>query len=115
MTKMILLLSLAMNCNTGFLTEHRAFDQVFNSFPNRIDDSVHGYVATGDCNDIGSYGLLIVGDNIKRVVVADCLNPSDKQKDPARYVGWVSDVDQFLYASMKVKKHLNQGSLCLFR
>ena len=112
-TLIIILIALGLQCNTGFLTEHRAFDSVFYYFPERIRQDVHGYVATEDCNDIGKTGVLIVGNNIKFVSVADCLATKDKEKDPSRYDGWVADVDMYLYWGMRIKEHYNKGTLCI--
>jgi hypothetical protein len=104
-----------LNCNTGYITRHDNFESVFDIFPERISSNVHGYVATADCDDVGKLGFIIVGDEMWKILVADCLSDVDKKKNPLRYTGWVMDLDSYLYYAAKVKDNQNRGTLCLIK
>ena len=110
-----LLATTMMSCQTGTITLHNNFESVFYYFPERLSDNVHGYVATENCDDIGRYGFIIVGNQVRKVKVADCLNYQDKKKAPERYKGWVADLDEFTYYSLHTKEYKNYGTICLFK
>lgn len=75
-------------CEVGHATLHNAWAGVFAHFPERIDPTVDGYIATADCSEIGEYRIMAFGGRLWRVRVADCLNRHD-----APSPGWVADID----------------------
>ena len=76
----------------GWIVVHAAFPQVLNNYPERIDNSVAGYVAVDDCGMMGRH-LVLVRRGVPDVTlaVADCANPAHLAYRQA--MGYVADVD----------------------
>ena len=76
----------------GWIVVHAAFPQVLNNYPERIDDTVAGYVAVDDCGLMGDH-LVLVRPGIPDVTlaVADCANPVHIPYRQSN--GYIADVD----------------------
>ena len=95
------------NCESGIWARHDAFNSVFSYFPNRIDFSVDGYIASSDCKNIGRKGSLFLGGNVYGVSVADCLNRNSAA--PQSYKG---DIDARIWYHSGVLNRPNEATVC---
>jgi hypothetical protein len=71
---------------------HKAWDGVFQHFPERLTNDVHGYIATADCNEMGERKRLYFGGRWWDVAVADCLERSRTPQPD-----WLVDVDSRIW------------------
>jgi len=95
------------NCDTGIWKRHDNFKSVFSYFPERIDFTVDGYVASVSCNNIGRNGTLFLGYDNYNISVADCLNRNNKPS-PA-YLG---DIDYRLWYHSRVPNAPVKATIC---
>jgi hypothetical protein len=65
-------------CRELTARRHDAWESVFAHFPERVDLSADGYIAT-TCDELGERFRLYVNGYTYNVVVADCLNREQEQ------------------------------------
>ena len=73
--EVLLLMSnlLAASVIAGTILVHNAFPAVLATYPERVDNSVAGYIATNDCAQLGQRLVLVrKGQPDALVAVADC-------------------------------------------
>lgn len=97
------------NCRVEDFTLHTAFASVFANFPDRIDPSVDGYMASVDCSEMGEYRAVFFGRRWWVVRIADCLNPKDKARP-----GWAGDLDYRIFYYAEVPIAPTPGIICNF-
>jgi hypothetical protein len=80
----------------GWIVVHAAFPAVLDTFPERADPAVAGYVAVTDCAMMGQR-LVLVRPGLPDVLlaVADCAWPAHAQYREER--GYIADVDEALW------------------
>jgi len=74
-----------ISCEIAYFYRHDAIDHVFETFPDRQDDSVVNYMASVDCAEIGEDRYVLAGNKFWRFRVVDCL--ARKQKPKPYYGG----------------------------
>lgn len=96
------------DCQPITATRHEAWAGVFEYFPDRLRDDVHGYIATDDCAEMGRlYDILIDGERY-RVVVADCRNRSlPKRTSPPQI-----DLDERIWWAANLPNRPATVTLC---
>lgn len=91
-------------CRELTARRHDAWEQVFGNFPERVDLSVDGYIAT-ECHELGRKFDLYLNGNKYRVVVADCLNRDQEQYEAL-------DVDYRLWRHARAMNAPTKAILC---
>ena len=94
-------------CRAGLATRHEAWDSVFDNFPERLRDDVHGYIAVQDCAEMGSLYTLHIGKSAYTVAVADCRNRAATLRP-----GWLVDVDDRLWYASDTPNRPVSARLC---
>lgn len=95
------------DCNTGIWARHHAFDVVFSNYPERIDLTVDGYIASVSCSDIGRKGSLILNGMVYFVRVADCFNRSAIPS-----TGYSGDIDYRLWYHSAAPNYPQRATIC---
>lgn len=101
-------------CETGLVTRHDAFySMVLQVFPERAQPGAHGYVGVADCSMMGELATLWLGGYSFDVVVADCLNRTQKASHDALWGDtWLADVDRKIWIESGVANRPVLGALC---
>ena len=96
--EVLLLMSnlLAASVIAGTILVHNAFPAVLATYPERVDNSVAGYIATNDCAQLGQRLVLVrKGQPDALVAVADCAwthHVAWRERN-----GYIADVDARLW------------------